>query len=61
MEKFNTISTGVIALATVIGVAGAIGSFLIELELPVRKIFFNLLIYIIVMLLYVGWLKEEIK
>jgi len=58
MEKITEISTGTIAFSTIFGVAGAMGTFMLELGFAIPLVIFMEIIYIVVTVIFIMWLRK---
>ena len=61
MEKINTISSAVIAISTIIGVSGAIGTFLLDFGLTSNETLKIIIVYITVMFVLILGLWRTVK
>lgn len=60
MEKVTEISTAMVAFSTIIGVAGAVGTFLLNLGVPHRLTFIGILIYISITFIFLVLIKRSL-
>lgn len=61
MEKVMEISTAMVAFSTIIGVAGAVGTFLLNLGLSALAAMIGAYIYIIVTLIFLILVRRLLK
>ena len=61
MEKVIEVSTAAIALGTILGMGGAIGTFLLSLGATTTLAVLSIIFYILGTLLFLFWLRRKIE